>query len=64
MVYVSLRKHCVLLPLLPLLDRADGKAKLGRPRQRQTLLEGHAGRTAVSMEDKNISRCASIRKTF
>ena len=42
MVYVSLRKHCVLLPLLPLLDGADGKAKLGRPRQGQTLLEGHA----------------------
>ena len=36
------REHCVLLPPLPLLDGPDGEAKLGRPGQGQTLMEGHA----------------------
>ena len=36
------REHCVLLPPLPLLYGPDGEAKLGRPGQGQTLLEGHA----------------------
>ena len=60
LVYVSLRKHCVLLRLLPLLDGAVGKAKLGRPGQGQTLLKGHT----VSIEDKIISRCKFFMNNF